>query len=196
MNNIFFDNSYVTRQERETKYKQKGKVLWFTGLSGSGKTTIAKAVERDLFEKNTFVCVLDGDNLRHGINSDLKFSLEDRAENIRRTAEIAALLAELGYVVLVCLISPLIKERSTARKIIEHKQIQFLEVYISTPLQICEQRDVKGLYKKARQGEILNFTGIDSPYEIPTEPDINIDTTSFNVSESYSFVIQNIGLLA
>lgn len=192
MDNIFFDNNFVSKPEREQKYKQKGCVLWFTGLSGSGKSTLAKQIERILFDQNKLVCVLDGDNLRHGINSNLKFTLEDRAENIRRTSEIAAILSNLGYITLVCLISPLIKERTIAKQLINNYGITFKEIYISTPIETCEKRDVKGLYKKARSGEILNFTGIDSPYEIPESPDITLDTTNANIAHSVNSILSQL----
>ena len=160
-------------KRRESLAGGEGQVLWFTGLSGSGKSTIADAVSQRLTNSGRIVSVLDGDNLRTGLNSDLGFTETDRVENIRRTAEVAKLMAEIGIVVAVSLISPYRQDRENAKEIIgQHK---FFEIHVATPLAVCEERDPKGLYKKARSGEIPNFTGIDSPYEIPTHPDLVID---------------------
>ncbi|MFA6238868.1 MAG: adenylyl-sulfate kinase [Bacteriovorax sp.] len=164
---------YISRAEREQRTGQKGIVFWFCGLSGAGKSTIARAFERKLFDDLKQVYVLDGDNLRHGLNSDLKFSMEDRNENLRRLAHVAEILADAGFIVLVPAISPLKCQRDLARKIISAK---FVEVYVSTPLETCIERDVKGLYKKAKLGEIPNMTGITSPFEIPENPDVVIQS--------------------
>ena len=172
----------VQRSERERFISQKSGVFWLTGLSGSGKSTIAKGVERKLFNAGFFVQVLDGDNIRTGISNNLTFSVEDRQENIRRIAEVAKLYVESGIVTLCSFISPTIEIRSQAKEIIGHKD--FTEVYVETSLELCEERDVKGLYKKARKGLIKGFTGIDSPYEPPVNADMVIPTASQDVDES------------
>ncbi len=171
----------VTREEQERLLNQKGMVLWFTGLSGSGKSTIAEALERQLYNNGYFVKVLDGDNIRSGINKNLGFSLEDRKENIRRIAEVAKLFLDSGAIVLCSFVSPTIEIRNLAREIIGMED--FKEVYVDTPLEICESRDVKGLYKKARAGEIKGFTGIDSPFEAPKAPALRLLTENKNVAE-------------
>lgn len=172
----------VQRSERERFISQKSGVFWLTGLSGSGKSTIAKGVERKLFNAGFFVQVLDGDNIRTGISNNLTFSVEDRQENIRRIAEVAKLYVESGIVTLCSFISPTIEIRSRAKEIIGQKD--FTEVYVETSLELCEERDVKGLYKKARKGLIKGFTGIDSPYEPPVDADMVIPTASQSVEES------------
>lgn len=188
-NNIhpIFDR-LVSRDEQERLLNQKGQVLWFTGLSGSGKSTIAEAVERDLFSNGYFVKVLDGDNIRTGINSNLGFSLEDRRENIRRIAEVAKLFVDSGVIVLCSFVSPTREIRRVAKSIIGESD--FNEIFIDTPLAVCESRDVKGLYKKARAGEIKNFTGIDSPYEAPLEPALRVLTENRDVAECVSAVVK------
>ncbi len=182
----------VGRQEREKFLNQKSHVYWFTGLSGSGKSTVAKGVERMLFIKGYFVQVIDGDNVRSGLCNNLGFSMEDRAENIRRVAELAKLYLDSGVITLCSFISPTIAIRESAQQIIGEND--FKEVYINTPVEVCEQRDVKGLYKKARAGEIKGFTGIDSPYEAPLNPAKEIITTDQSIEESvievFNFVIQ------
>lgn len=171
----------LSRQEREAALNQHSMVLWFTGLSGSGKSTIATALEHRLFAEGLFAQLLDGDNIRNGINKNLGFSIEDRQENIRRIAEVAKLYVHSGVITLCSFISPTRSIRDMAREIIGADD--FHEVYIDTPLEICEQRDVKGLYKKARAGEIKGFTGIDSPYEAPLEPQIRIKTAQREVDD-------------
>ena len=166
----------LSRSEREMALHQKSIVLWFTGLSGSGKSTIAIALERALFSRGFVAQVLDGDNIRDGINSNLGFSLEDRRENIRRIAEVGKLYVQSGLVTICSFISPTREIRQMAREVIGEED--FYEIFIDTPIEICEQRDVKGLYKKARAGEIKGFTGIDSPYEAPAEPDLLIKTAN------------------
>jgi bifunctional enzyme CysN/CysC len=164
--------------DRDAHARLKGHqpcVVWFTGLSGAGKSTIANLVEKRLHALGVHTMMLDGDNVRHGLNKDLGFTEEDRVENIRRVAEVATLMVDAGLVVLVSFISPFRAERRMARSLVDHNQ--FCEVYIDTPLVVAEERDVKGLYRKARRGELINFTGIDSPYEPPEQPELHIDTT-------------------
>lgn len=187
MSNIYWESGYVSRKEREELLGQKGFVLWFTGISGSGKTTVAKAVERRLYELGHIAYVLDGDNIRHGLNSNLTFSDEDRKENIRRISETAKLFADAGVITLTAFISPFREDRKRARDIIENEN--FGEIYISTSIEECEKRDVKGLYKKARDGEIKNFTGIDSPYEPPENAEVTVDTTGKSIEESAEEII-------
>lgn len=172
----------VSRSERELWLNQRSGVFWFTGLSGSGKSTIAKGVERMLFDKGYFVQVIDGDNVRTGLCHNLTFSLEDRAENIRRVAELAKLYCQSGIVTICSFISPTLAIRERAQQIIGEDD--FYEVYINTPLELCEQRDVKGLYAKARAGEINGFTGIDSPYEAPNNPTLEIKTANSSIEDS------------
>ncbi|HUB66575.1 MAG TPA: adenylyl-sulfate kinase [Candidatus Methylacidiphilales bacterium] len=172
--NLSWTDDPISRQARIDHFGHRGAVLWFTGLSGSGKSTLAAALQTRLFKRGYAATLVDGDNLRHGLCSDLGFSDADRVENIRRAAEIAKLLAEAGLVVVVCLISPFAQDRKKAGEIIRKAGIPFAEIYISTPLEICEERDPKGLYKKVRAGEIKGFTGIDSPYEPPAQPTLEI----------------------
>jgi adenylylsulfate kinase len=189
-------NKLLNRVDREKRLNQRGKVLWLTGLSGSGKSTIAQRLERKLFEEGFFAQVLDGDNIRSGINNNLGFSLEDRKENIRRISEVAKLYLNSGIITLCSFISPTIEIRDFAKKIIG--KADFVEIYINAPIEICEARDVKGLYKKARTGEIKGFTGIDSPYEAPNNPDLEIQTQKMDIEESvekiYDYIIKIIQL--
>lgn len=166
--------SLVQREEREQLLGQRGVVVWLTGLSGSGKSTLAQGLERQLFNQGYFPQVLDGDNIRSGINNNLGFSMEDREENIRRIAEIAKLYVHSGIICIVSFISPTLAIRELARERIS--AADFLEVYVNAPLEVCEQRDVKGLYEKARRGELKGFTGIDSPYEAPLDPALELRT--------------------
>jgi len=175
------------RKIREKLLKQRGCVLWLTGLSGSGKTTIAFALEEELFACGKLVYILDGDNIRCGLNSDLGFEEPDRTENIRRVAEVAALFADCGVIVITAFISPFRLDRQKAKKIIGKKD--FSEIFIDAPIEICESRDPKGLYKKARDGLISNFTGLTSPYEPPEEPDILIRTDKMTVEKSVKEII-------
>lgn len=170
--------------------QQKPAVLWFTGLSGSGKSTIANAVESKLLSLGKHSYLLDGDNVRHGLNKDLGFSDTDRIENIRRIGEVAKLFVDSGTIVLTAFISPFTSDRDHARKLLGRDQ--FLEVFIDTPLAVCEQRDPKGLYKKARAGYIKNFTGIDSSYEAPANPEIHVKTANSTVEECAEFVVKNL----
>ena len=198
MDNIhsIFDQ-LVQRAERERFLNQKSGVFWLTGLSGSGKSTIAKGVERKLFQNGYFVQVLDGDNIRTGISNNLSFSIEDRQENIRRISEVAKLYKESGIITICSFISPTITIRSLAQNIVG--QSDFYEVFINTPLHVCEERDVKGLYKKARNGFIKGFTGIDSPFEEPPAPNLIIDTAAKNINESvdelYTFILEKTKLI-
>ncbi|MBT8231125.1 MAG: adenylyl-sulfate kinase [Saprospiraceae bacterium] len=186
----------LTQKDKEQFLNQKAKVLWFTGLSGSGKSTIAENLEKQLFSKGYFVQVLDGDNTRTGINKNLGFSLEDRLENIRRVAEISKLFINSGIICINSFVSPTIEIRNLAKEIIGPEN--FIEVFINTPLEVCEARDVKGLYKKARAGEIKGFTGIDSPFEAPENPEVEILTADQTVEDSvndvYTKIINHISL--
>ena len=172
----------MTRQDKESLLGQRGIMIWFTGLSGSGKSTVAMGVERELHAQGILCRILDGDNVRAGINNNLGFSAEDRIENIRRIAEIGKLFVQTGVVTLACFVSPTNDIRQMARKIVGEED--FLEVYISTPIEECERRDVKGLYARARKGEVKNFTGISAPFEAPVSPDIAIDTSKIPLKES------------
>ena len=179
----------LSREEKENLLKQKGLVIWMTGLSGSGKSTIAIGLEKKLFEKGILTQVLDGDNVRTGINNNLAFSEEDRTENIRRIAEVSKLFLNCGIVCINCFVSPTIEIRSNAKKIIGN---DFVEVFINTPIEECEKRDVKGLYKKARAGEIKDFTGINAPFEAPTNPDFEIKTVGKTIDESVNELLNHI----
>lgn len=172
--NIVWHHGSVTPELREKKLGQKGAVLWMSGLSGSGKSTVAHAFEEKLIQKGRFVFVLDGDNIRHGLNKGLGFDQEDRQENIRRVSEVAKLFCDANAIVIVSFISPYRQDRQAARSLIP--QGQFFEVYCKASLELCEQRDPKGLYKKARAGEIENFTGLSAPYEEPENPEIVLNT--------------------
>jgi adenylylsulfate kinase len=176
----------VSREEKELFLNQKAKVIWFTGLSGSGKTTIAKGLEKLLFSKGFFVQVLDGDNVRTGISNNLGFSVEDRFENIRRISECAKLFLDAGIITICSFVSPTQKIRAIPEGIIGLDD--FVEVYVNTPIEICEQRDVKGLYKKARAGEIKDFTGIDSPFEPPKAPALDLRTAEQTIEQSVDTV--------
>ena len=174
MNNIVWHHATVTRARRELQNGHRGAIIWFTGLSGSGKSTLAHAVEEALYQRGCRTFVLDGDNVRHGLCGDLAFSAEDRQENIRRIGEVAKLFMEAGVIVLTAFISPYRADRERVRGMVEHGD--FIEIYCDTPLEICELRDVKGMYKKARNGEIAEFTGISSPYEAPKNPELAVNT--------------------
>lgn len=185
--NTTWHQATVTRQRREEKNNHHAAVLWFTGLSGAGKSTIAHAVEERLFQHNIHTYVLDGDNIRHGLCGDLGFSILDRKENIRRISELSKLMLDAGIVTLTAFISPFSADRATARKIISSGDL--IEIYCDCPIDICEQRDVKGLYKKARKGEILEFTGISSPYEPPENPDLHLNTAALSLQECVEMVL-------
>jgi adenylylsulfate kinase len=178
----------LTREDKERLLRQRSRVIWFTGLSGSGKTTLAKEVEKRLNYNGYLTQILDGDNIRSGINNNLGFSEEDRMENIRRISEVTKLLINSGVITLNSFISPTIEIRQKAMDIIGKDN--FIEVHVSTPLEVCEQRDIKGLYKKAREGKIKNFTGIDSPFEVPLNPDVEVDTSSLSMEECIDEILQ------
>jgi adenylylsulfate kinase len=177
----------VTRQRREQLNGHKSVILWFTGLSGSGKSTLAHALEEDLYQKNCRTIVLDGDNVRHGLCSDLGFSDEDRKENIRRIAELSKLTIESGVIALTAFISPFKSDRQDARDLVDKSDL--IEVFCECPLHVCEKRDVKGLYRRARKGEIKEFTGISSPYEEPSDADIRINTSELSIEESIDRIL-------
>ena len=185
--NTLWHESSIKRADREKLHKHKSVVLWFTGLSGSGKSTLAHAIEERLYKNGISTYVLDGDNVRHGLCRDLSFTDSDRVENIRRIGELAKLLTDAGIITLTAFISPFKIDRDEARKRMPHGD--FLEIYCQCPIEICEQRDVKGLYKKARAGEIPFFTGIDSPYEAPVRPDLVINTCDLNLEDSVQEVL-------
>jgi adenylylsulfate kinase len=178
------------RQDKEIFLKQRAKVIWFTGLSGSGKTTLASTLEKKLFELNYFCQILDGDNVRSGINKNLKFTEQDRVENIRRIAEVSKLFMNCGIILLCSFISPTNNIRQMAKEIIGEDD--FLEIFVDTPLEVCEQRDPKGLYKKARSGEIKNFTGISAPFEAPKNPFLRVDNTNPNIDETVNTMLKGI----
>ena len=185
MNNIIWHNHKVSREDRERIKNQKGVTIWLTGLSGSGKSTIANELEYQLNKMNFHTYLLDGDNIRHGLNNDLGFNDSDRKENIRRISEVAKLFVDAGIITITAFISPFIEDRKRAREIIK----DFIEVYIDTPLEECIKRDPKGLYKKALNGEIQNFTGISSAYEPPTNPEIHINTLKNSPQEAAQIII-------
>lgn len=185
--NIVWHNTQITSQQRADQKQQQPVVLWFTGLSGSGKSTVANAVESLLFATGAHSYLLDGDNVRFGLNKDLGFSDEDRVENIRRISEVAKLFVDSGLIVLTAFISPFIADRAQAKSLIG--DANFLEVFIDTPIEVCESRDPKGLYKKARAGEIKNFTGIGSVYEAPVTPDIHIQTDALSIEACATAVV-------
>lgn len=177
----------MSRDDKEQLLKQRGMMLWFTGLSGSGKSTVAIALERELHSRGLLCRILDGDNIRSGINNNLGFSAEDRVENIRRIAEVGRLFVDTGIITIAAFISPNNQLREMATEIIGKDD--FVEVFVSTPLEECEKRDVKGLYAKARRGEIKNFTGISAPFEAPEHPDITLDTSKLPVEESVKILL-------
>ncbi|MGR5261109.1 adenylyl-sulfate kinase [Vibrio astriarenae] len=187
---VVWHNMTVSHQDRVNLKKQKPVVLWFTGLSGSGKSTVANAVESKLLTLNKHSYLLDGDNVRHGLNKDLGFSDKDRIENIRRISEVAKLFVDSGTIVLTAFISPFISDREQARSLMGENE--FLEVFVDTPLEVCEQRDPKGLYKKARAGEIKHFTGIDSAYEAPESPEIHLKTDGKSIEVCAEYVVEQL----
>ena len=187
--NVHWHHGEITRNDRARLIKQRGATLWFTGLSGSGKSTVAVALEQKLFELGHLSYRLDGDNIRLGINKNLGFSAEDRTENIRRIGEIAKLFADTGVITLSSFISPYQEDRDRVREIHAASELPFIEVYVDCPLAEAEIRDPKGLYKKARAGEIKNFTGIDDPYEAPGKPEIHLRTAEMSVEEETDLII-------
>ena len=179
----------ISRAEREKINGHKAICVWFTGLSGSGKSTLASHLEEELFKKGYKTYVLDGDNVRNGLSKDLTFTEKDRDENLRRIGEVAKLMCDAGIIVIAAFVSPFIHERAMLRNIIGDL---YNEVFVDTPLEICEERDIKGLYKKARRGEIANFTGIGSPYEPPLTAEIHVETKNLSINQSVSLVLENI----
>lgn len=185
--NIVWHHATITKEDREKLFSQKGVVIWFTGLSGSGKSTLANEVEGALFERGCHTYILDGDNIRHGLNKDIGFSPKDREENIRRIGEVAHLFAQAGVIVMTAFISPYLADRELARKL--NKEGEFIEIYCRCSLEECEHRDTKGLYKKARAGEVKEFTGISAPYEEPVQPELILDTDKETLKESAGKVL-------
>lgn len=187
MSNIYPQDYHISVDDRRQLKKHNSLIIWFTGLSGSGKSTIANSLEKNLFEQDIHTYALDGDNIRKGLNKDLSFSEEDRTENMRRIAEVAKLFLDSGTVVLGAFITPLDSDRQLIKNIIGDQK--FIEVYVATSLEECERRDVKGLYKRARAGEIKNFTGISAPFEPPVDPQITIDTEKEELSQSVQKIL-------
>ena len=186
-NDLVWHNQKISKEQRATLKAQKPVVLWFTGLSGSGKSTLANRVEEMLYELNKHTYLLDGDNVRIGLNKDLGFSDEDRVENIRRIGELCKLFVDAGLIVLSAFISPFAKDRAMVRELVEKGE--FIEVFVDTPLEVCASRDPKGMYAKAKAGKIKNFTGISSPYEAPINPEIRVETQKMSVDESAEMII-------
>ncbi len=188
--NITWHEGHVTREERGTLLKQGGATLWFTGLSGSGKSTVAFTLEHALVQRGRLAYVLDGDNIRHGLNKNLGFSAADREENIRRIGEVAKLFADCGVITMTSFISPYRKDRDGVRALHQEAKLPFIEIHVNTPIETCEQRDPKGLYKKARAGQLKNFTGIDDPYEAPLKPELTIDATSTSPEQATVLLLE------
>lgn len=187
--NITWHEGHVDRNDRHALLRQKGATVWFTGLSASGKSTIAFTVEHALVRRGHLAYVLDGDNIRHGLNRNLGFSPEDRAENIRRIGEVAKLFADAGLIVMTSFISPYRADRDRVRALHDEANLPFIEVFVDTPIEVCEQRDPKGLYRRARAGEIPQFTGISDPYEPPLNPELVIDTSKLSPQQAAALVI-------
>jgi len=186
--NIVWHDSHLSKAQRSQLKNQKPCILWFTGLSGSGKSTIANALEAKLYDSRVHSYLLDGDNVRHGLNKDLGFDEASRVENIRRIGEVAKLFVDSGVIVLTAFISPFISDREIVRHLIEEGE--FIEVFVDTPIAVCQARDPKGLYQKALSGEIKNFTGIDSPYEAPQKPEIHLKTDTITVNEGANQIVE------
>lgn len=191
--NVHWQPTSIGREDHANLKNQTPRVLWFTGLSGSGKSTIANEVEKALNLMNRHTFLLDGDNVRHGLNKDLGFTDADRIENIRRIGEVAKLMADAGLIVLTAFISPFRAERQMVRDMLPEGE--FVEIFVDTPLEVAEERDVKGLYKKAREGKLKNFTGIDSPYEAPEQPDITVNTVEMSPQEAAQHIVRALGAL-
>lgn len=187
LSNIYPIRTQVSTEQRSSLLKQQPRLIWFTGLSGSGKSTLAVQLEAQLYLRGFKTYLLDGDNIRSGLNKDLSFTDADRVENIRRIGEVSALLLDAGVIVLSAFISPFKSDREQVRKIVGEDK--YIEVFVDTPIELCEQRDVKGLYKRARAGEVKNFTGIDSPYERPENPDLIIKTDQLSIDQSVEKLI-------
>ena len=191
--NVHWHDGEVSREDRQKLLKQKGATLWFTGLSGSGKSTVAVALEKALIERGHICYRLDGDNIRLGINKNLGFSAEDRAENIRRIGEISKLFVDTGVIVLSSFVSPYREDRDNVRTLHAEGDMDFIEVYVDVPLSVAEERDPKGLYKKARAGEIKNFTGIDDPYEAPESPEIVLNSHEMSLEKEVEVLLEEMG---
>lgn len=189
---LYLHKSRITRAQRYDRLEQSGATLWFTGLSASGKSTTAFLLEQMLMDEGYFAYVLDGDNIRMGLNHDLGFSEQDRVENIRRVGEVAKLFAESGVIVLVSFISPYHSDRVSAKHLHQEAELPFFEVFTDAPLEVCEQRDPKGLYKRARAGEIENFTGVSAPYEKPETPDIVLHTNRLTPEEGCQLILNEL----
>jgi adenylylsulfate kinase len=187
--NIHWHEGTITREERQQLFNQKGCTIWFTGLSACGKSTIAMALEQVLYSRKHAAYTLDGDNIRHGLNKNLGFSAADREENIRRIGEVAKLFADAGLIAITSFISPYRKDRDLVRKLHDDGKLGFIECFVDTPIEVCESRDPKGLYKKARAGEIKGFTGIDDPYEAPEKPELVLKTAELSVAECVATVV-------
>lgn len=185
--NVIWHDTEITKLDREERNGHKGVVIWMTGLSGSGKSTIATELQKNLFDRGCQVCIMDGDNIRHGLNSDLGFSPADREENIRRIGEVAKLFAEAGMIAITAFISPYRSDRDRNRALL--KKGEFIEIFVKAPLRVCEERDPKGLYQKARAGVIPEFTGISAPYEEPLDPELILETDRLSVEESAQTII-------
>jgi adenylyl-sulfate kinase len=185
--NIFWSKGEVTREAREQRNHHKGAIVWLTGLPGAGKSTVAMELERELFRMGLHTYILDGDNIRHGLSANLGFSPEDRTENIRRVAEVARLLMDAGVLVITAFISPYRDDRRLARSLVNEGE--FIEVFVSAPLEVCEQRDPKGLYKRARAGQIASFTGVSAPYEAPDHAEIVVHTDKQSAAECVTQII-------
>ena len=190
--NVTWQDGEVSRQDRQTILRQRGATIWFTGLSGSGKSTIAVALERALYELGKLSYRLDGDNVRLGINKNLGFSEEDRKENIRRIGEIAKLFGDAGVISLSSFISPYLEDRNEVRRLHEQTGLEFIEVHVDCSLAVAEERDPKGLYKKAHAGEIKNFTGIDDPYEAPEAPEIHLHTDTMSLDQEVQIILDHL----
>ncbi|MGE3809616.1 MAG: adenylyl-sulfate kinase [Gemmataceae bacterium] len=188
--NITWHEGHVGREQRDALLKQKGATLWFTGLSGSGKSTVAYTLEHLLVQRGHLAYVLDGDNIRHGLNKNLGFSAEDREENIRRIGEVAKLFADCSVITMASFISPYRKDRDAVRALHVAGNLSFVEIYMATPIETCEQRDPKGLYKKARAGQLKGFTGIDDPYELPLKPELTIDATATSPQDATLIILE------
>jgi adenylylsulfate kinase len=187
---ITWHEGHVTSAERNALLKQKGCTLWFTGLSGSGKSTIAFTLEHALVQSGHLAYVLDGDNIRHGLNKNLGFSAADREENIRRIGEVAKLFADTGVITLTSFISPYRKDRDHVRALHKEAKLTFIEIHVNTPIETCETRDPKGLYKKARAGQLTNFTGIDDPYEAPNSPELTLNTANTAPPQAVALIVE------
>ncbi len=192
MNKPIWHESGVTRSQRWNKHGLAGATVWLTGLSGSGKSTIATELARELLNTSRLAYILDADNIRHGLNSDLGYSDQDRTENIRRMAEVACLFANSGTVAIVPIISPFIASREHARKLHADKNLQFIEVHVATPIDECERRDTKGLYAKVRSGQMTGLSGVDSPYEAPKSPDVVVGLDNQTLQESVRFILKKL----